>query len=94
MRGRTDARQTALRRENGVRQKHGDRHGTDAARHGRKGRSDLGHVGRDVAAELPFGVAVDADVDHDAAGLHHVRGNEVLTTDGGDENVGRAREFG
>ena len=37
LRGRTGARRTALRRENGVGEEHGDRHGTDAARNGRDG---------------------------------------------------------
>ena len=65
-------------RLDGVLQKHGDRHGPDAARDGR----DVGALGCDlgvvhVAAEFAVFVAVHADVDDDGAFLDHVGFQEL-----------------
>ena len=45
----------------------------------------------DVAAQLAFVVAVDADVDDDRARLDHVAAQRVAAADGDDDDVGLAR---
>lgn len=85
----------------GVVHEHGDGHGSDAA-------GDGGHVAGlggegvevDIADEAVTagGVgcfeAVDADVDNGGAVFDHVGGDEVGASDGGDEEVGLAGDFG
>ena len=76
-----------LRGCEGVAQEHRDRHRTDAARNRRHQARDV-ETGRvDVSDELALVRAVDADVDHRRARLHHVRRDEAAAPDGRDEDV-------
>ena len=81
----------------GVLQKHGNGHRTDPAGIGR----DLSRDGLDagkinIARQTPaaFGGrirdAVDSHVNHDRAGLDHVRLDKFGRTEGGDQNIGPA----
>jgi len=46
----------------------------------------------DVAGERPVGKTVHANVDHTCAGLDHLARDEPGAADGGDQNVGLARD--
>ena len=76
-----------------------DGHGANTARHW---RDRAGHFRRfvisDIADDLVFAVAridaIDADIDHGRAGLHPIGFHKLGFADGGDENVGAARNGG
>ena len=78
---------------------HGDRHGADATGHGRDARTPRAHAremhvaGETVASFFGgIGDAVDADVDDHGAGFHHVGRDKLGAADGGDEDIGLARD--
>ncbi len=80
---------------------HGNGHGTDAAGDGGDFGAERGDVVEiDIADDAEAGFArgvvdaVDADVDDNGSGGHHVGGNEAGTTDGGDDDVGGAENSG
>src|SRR5204863_8193652 len=82
----------------GVVQQHRDRHRAYAAGDGRDRRCNLLrflklYVAHQVVALLARRIvhAIDADVDHHRAGLHHVARDELRLADRDDENVGLAR---
>ncbi len=62
--------------------------GPNASGHGRDpGRTLFRRREIDVAAKLPFGVAVDADIDHDRAGLDPVALHEVRPAHTRDDDI-------
>ena len=74
---------------------HGDGEKSDTARHGRdRPRDSRCGVKVHVADELLRRDAVDADVDHRRALLHHVRCDKARPPDRSDEDVRRARDRG
>ena len=86
----------------GVAHEAGDGHRPDAAGHRRDRARDLTRLGEgDVADEPGLALAgggvrhpVDADVDHDRAGLHPVAADHLGAADGGDEDVGAPAQPG
>ena len=73
-----------------------DRHGPDAARHGRDHRG-LGFDGREIDIAAQFArlrVAVHPHVDHHGARRHHLRRDELRPPDGHHQNLRPARHFG
>ena len=76
-----------------VGKQHRDGHRADAARHrGDPACALLCTREVDIAAKLALRVAIDADVDHDRAGLHRGGAEQPRHADGGDEDVGASAD--